>query len=96
MFRFYDELPGRTYSHDEEADLMEIIMIDLKVLNNKVRDEQNGYATDDEKVMLELIYNIQDAIEMMEQIYEVDLTSFEKGVKSKISLMENLQNGRES
>lgn len=96
MFRFYDELPGRTYSHYEEADLMEIIMIDLKVLNNKVRDEQNGYATDDEKVMLELIYNIQDAIEMMEQIYEVDLTSFEKGVKSKISLMENLQNGRES
>lgn len=51
---------------------------------------QEGCATDDERVMLESIYNIQDAIEMMEQVYKVDLTSFEKGVASKMSLVEKL------
>ncbi len=90
IFRFYDELPGKTYSRDEEADLMEIIMVDLKVLTDKVKDVQEGCATDDERVMLESIYNIQDAIEMMEQVYKVDLTSFEKGVASKMSLVEKL------
>lgn len=40
--------------------------------------------------MLESIYNIQNAIEMMEQVYEVDLTSYEKGVRSKMSLMGRL------
>lgn len=91
IFRFYDELPGRIYSRDEETDLMEVIMVDLKVLNDKVKDGQNGHVTDDEKVMLESIYNIQGAIEMMERVYEVDLTSYEKGVHGKMSLMERLE-----
>lgn len=90
IFRFYNELPGRIYSRDEETDLMEVIMVDLRVLNDKVQDGQNGHATDDEKAMLESIYNIQNAIEMMEQVYEVDLTSYEKGVRSKMSLMGRL------
>lgn len=63
IFRFYDELPDRTYSRDEESDLIEVVMVDLKVLGNKVK---YGQASDDETVMLETIYNIQSAIKLME------------------------------
>ena len=88
MSRFYDELPCKFDTMDEEADLMEVVMIDLKVLGDKVKDSQNGDATDDEKVMLETIYDISHAIELMEQVYEVDLTRYEKGVHSKMGLIE--------
>lgn len=88
IFRFYDELPDRTYSRDEESDLMEVVMVDLKVLGDKVGD---GQAADDERVMLETIYNIQDAIKLMEQVYEVDLTGYDKEVQSRMSLMERLE-----
>ena len=66
-------------------------MVDLKVLNEKVRDDQNGHATDDEKVMLETIYNIPSAIKLMEQVYEVDLSGYNEEVYSKMSLMERLE-----
>lgn len=88
IFRFYDELPDRTYSRDEESDLMEVVMVDLKVLSDKVRD---GRAADDERVMLETIYNIQDAIKLMEQIYEIDLSGYDKEVQDRMSLMERLE-----
>ena len=88
IFKFYDELPDRTYSRDEESDLMEVVMVDLKVLSDKVRD---GRAADDERVMLETIYNIQDAIKLMEQIYEIDLSGYDKEVQDRMSLMERLE-----
>lgn len=88
IFRFYDELPDRTYSRDEESDLIEVVMVDLKVLGNKVK---YGQASDDETVMLETIYNIQSAIKLMEQVYEVDLSGYNEEVYSKMSLMERLE-----
>lgn len=88
IFRFYDELPDRTYSRDEESDLIEVVMVDLKVLGNKVKCSQ---ASDDETVMLETIYNIQSAIKLMEQVYEVDLSGYNEEVYSKMSLMERLE-----
>ena len=88
IFRFYDELPDRTYSRDEESDLMEVVMVDLKVLSDKVRD---GRAADDERVMLETIYKIHDAIKLMEQIYEIDLSGYDKEVQDRMSLMERLE-----
>ncbi len=63
-------------------------MVDLKVLSDKVRD---GRAADDERVMLETIYNIQDAIKLMEQIYEIDLSGYDKEVQDRMSLMERLE-----
>lgn len=91
MFRFYDELPDRVYSRDEESDLMEVVMVELKVLKAKIEDKQRGHASDDEKVMLETIYHIRDAIGLMEQIYEVNLTGYGKGVHDKMSLIEKLE-----
>ena len=88
IFRFYDELPDRTYSRDEESDLMEVVMVDLKVLGDKVRCNQ---SSDDETVMLETIYNIQDAIKLMEQVYEVNLSGYNEEVHGKMSLMERLE-----
>lgn len=40
-------------------------MVGLKVLGNKVKYSE---ASDDEKVMLETIYNIRNAIKIMEQV----------------------------
>ena len=91
IFRFYDELPDRAYSRDEESDLMEVVMVELKVLKAKVEDQQYGHASDDEKVMLETIYNIKDAIGLMEQIYKVNLTGYGKEVQYTMSLMERLE-----
>lgn len=91
IFRFYDELPGRAYSRDEESDLMEVVMVDLKVLQAKVEDWQCGHASDDERVMLETIYNIKDAIGLMEQIYKVSLTGYGKEVQYTMSLMERVE-----
>lgn len=81
-------IPHRTYSRDEESDLMEVVMVDLKVLGDKVR---YGQSSADETVMLETIYNIQDAIKLMEQVYEVDLSGYNEEVYSKMSLMERLE-----
>ncbi len=63
-------------------------MVDLKVLGNKVKYSQ---ASDDETMMLETIYNIQSAIKLMEQVYEVDLSGYNEEVYSKMSLMERLE-----
>ena len=41
--------------------------------------------------MLETIYNIQDAIKLMEQIYEIDLSGYDKEVQDRMSLMERLE-----
>ena len=41
--------------------------------------------------MLETIYNIQDAIKLMEQVYEVNLSGYNEEVHSKMSLMERLE-----
>lgn len=67
---------------------MEVVMVDLKVLGDKVR---YGQSSADETVMLETIYNIQDAIKLMEQVYEVDLSGYNEEVYSKMSLMERLE-----
>ncbi|MDE7477497.1 MAG: hypothetical protein K2M91_06050 [Lachnospiraceae bacterium] len=85
--RFYDELPEGMSQSDREEDLIEIVMIDLKVLKSKVEDKQAGNATADEEVLLESIYNMPKAIGLMEKVYHVDLTSYEKGVSDKMGLM---------
>lgn len=85
--RFYDELPGTAFG-DRESDLMEAVLLDLKVLKNKVDDEQAGNATPDEKVLLESIYDMPNAIGLMEETYKVDLTGYGKGVKGKMGIIE--------
>ena len=41
--------------------------------------------------MLKTIYNIQDAIKLMEQVYEVNLSGYNEEVHGKMSLMERLE-----
>lgn len=67
---------------------MEVVMVDLKVLGDKVIC---GQSSADETVVMETIYNIQDAIKLMEQVYEVDLSGYNEEVYSKMSLMERLE-----
>lgn len=89
--RFYDEMPQGMGQSDKEADLIEVVMIDLKALQRKAADKQDGHATADEKVLLEAIYNMPEAISLMEEVYHVDLTSYEKGLGDKMGLMDVIE-----
>lgn len=82
--RFYDGMPEGVGQSDKEAGLIEVVMIDLKVLQRKAADKQDGHATADAKVLLE-------AISLMEEVYHVDLTSYEKGLSNKMGLMDVIE-----
>jgi len=88
MMLHYDEIPDKTYGMYKEADLMEVVMVDLCVLQEKV---SNGVASADETVMYKSLYNLPSAIPLMENVYSVELSNFEGGVINKMSLLERLE-----
>lgn len=88
MRRFYDEIPSKVFNNNPEADLMEVVMFDLTVLQDKA---DSGQANEAEMALLKMIYDIPDAIKFIAQEYSIELMGYEEGVKQGMSLIERLE-----
>lgn len=87
MKHFFDDMPAVLQA--PEADFMEVVMFDLKVLKNKV---DINLADEDEQVLLEVLYDMPKSITHMEKVYCVDLTGYSRKVRANMGLIEKLQN----